>query len=1007
LLYINKMSEYSPPNWTEPLSIYNPINFQQTAQSTNGGGGGGSGYLKYPVAQGSQTMKNTLINGSFQVQAGQAVSMGGNIVQSGGTPVNPTDLATKAYVDLNAGTQNLQSVLTAGNTTGNFNIEYADTYGCVFNGLSSEKWVLGVDPNSFTSTASNDLYVAGNAVDNYFRIGNATGGTFSEVMKVGIDGASAKAVAITGTLSATSITDSGGSKGTSGQVLTCGGGATLTWGAGGGGGAGTLDATLALGNTATGTYANISLTDTAVGGSANPILSLNNTEATTGAVVVDLYKNKTGATSDIVGALNFYGKDNAGTKVQYGGIESSITSAGGGGGVDGALDFYSCVNAGKSLVFRMNGADNENNSFRPLDMNGNNINCSSGSMSLTTATSTGAGTISLVSKTGATAAVQAGGSVQISALAGSVSTTATTGIVSSTTTGGIGLTSTSGNNTLTATAGSNVMTGLSLSLTASTNAVINTPLEYHSGVVSTSIGTQVYTSKYQPILSTTPNTLPVANFNQDGQEVMLINSKGDGNNELTGITTSNFTITCFEWIVSLNHFIACGYNNNQNRPEVRCATTIENIYDPTGTGSFTFIAFASGTNINNYIWTMCYDPVLFPTTIAIGGEFVATTTDIYNGAGGLTFPSLVSNFLCIDITTATIAPLSMNDPAQNPYTDIYGTNGAVYTIATYASANIMGSGNCFIIGGNFTALLSNGGTNLPVGYTAEYIPVGGFTPINLRWIELFVANGIVNTIATYNANVLVGGEFSAINVGGASGGNPHLAWCADLLTGSFAAVGGGASPPAPFTPATAVKSGSKTIDNTSAGTFLAYFGELGTSPSFPVYSVNMADLNVYPPVLYKDDFPTTALAFGANYNSSSTTRELGFIVGYDPLTSSNSYIWDFQTPQYLDLNGAANLYTTSYDNSIASPLPYFSVSPPTTIAKTQLKLYYFDEIGDGSVVINTTTALPFVSYQSPLNKHITLTLANRNNFAMGTLTGYGTDDVRIFFYIQNGATFSN
>ena len=998
------MSEYSPPNWIEPLSIYNPINFKP-AQPTNGGGGGGSGYLNFPVAQGSQTMKNTLVNGTLQVSAGQSVNMGANIVQNAGTPVNPTDLATKAYVDLNAGTQNLQSVLTAGNTTGNFNIEFADTYGCVYNGSGgTEKWVVGVDPNSFTSTETNDLYIAGNALDNYVRIGNATGGTFSEVMEVGISGTSVKEVNITGTLSATSITDSGGSKGTSGQVLTCGGGATLTWGAGGGG-AGTLDATLALGNTATGTYANISLTDTAVGGSANPILSLNNTEATTGAVVVDLYKNKTGATSDIVGALSFYGKDNAGTKVQYGGIESVITSAGGGGGVDGSLDFYSCVNAGKSLVFRLNGADNENNSFRPLDMNGNNINCSSGSMSLTTATSTGAGTISLVSKTGATAAVQAGGSVQISALAGSVSTTATTGIVSSTTAGGISLTSASGNNTLNATTGTNIITGSSLTINATTSANINTPFEYHTGVVSTGIGTQVYTSKYQPYLFTSPNTLPVANFTQDGQEVMLINSKGDGNNELSAIDTPNFTITCFEWIVSLTHYIACGYNHIQGRPEVRCAVNFVDLYGDITGGAFSYIAFNTATNVNNYIWTMRYDPVLFPTTLAIGGEFVATTTDLYNASS--TFPSNVSNFLCINIVSASIVPLDMNDPAQNPYTDIYGTNGAVYTIDTYASAYIMGSGNCFILGGNFTALLSNGGTNLPVGYTAEYIPVGGFTPINLRWIELFVANNIVYTITTHNANVLVGGDFTAINVGGASGGNPYLAWCADLLTGSFAAVGGGASPPAPFTPATAVRSGSKTIDNTTGGTFLAYFGELGTSPSFPVYSVDMADLNTYAPVLYKSDFPSTALAFGANYKSSATTRELGFIVGYDPSTSTNSYVWDFQTPQFLDLNGASTLYTTSYDNYIASPLPYFSVSPPVSITGTQKKIYYFDEIGDGSVIITTTTALPFVSYQSPTNKHITLTLANRNNFAMGTLTGLGTDDVRIFFYILNGATFTN
>jgi hypothetical protein len=47
------------------------------------------------------------------------------------------------------------------------------------------------------------------------------------------------------------------------------------------------------------------------GGSANPSVRITNSNATTGGVNVDFYKNKTGATNDIVSALNFYGNDNA------------------------------------------------------------------------------------------------------------------------------------------------------------------------------------------------------------------------------------------------------------------------------------------------------------------------------------------------------------------------------------------------------------------------------------------------------------------------------------------------------------------------------------------------------------------------------------------------------------------------------------------------------------------------------------------------------------------------
>jgi len=994
------MSEYSPPNWTEPLPIYNPINFQ-VAQATNGGGGGSGTYLNFPVAQGSQTMKSTLVNGSFQVSGGQSVNMGANIVQNAGTPVNPTDLATKAYVDLNAGTQNLQSVLTAGNTTGNFQINHSANYGDIYNG-SGANWVVACDPVQFSSTATNDLYLASNATDNFVRMGSYTGSTFTENARIGDLATGEKRAIFAGTLTAVCIEDATGSKGTANQVLSAGtSGGSLKWTASGGGGAGTLDATLALGNTATGTYANINLTDTAVGGSANPIMTLSNTEATTGAVVVDLYKNRTGATSDIVGALNFYGKDNAGNKTQYGGIESVITSAGGGGGVDGSLDFYSCVNGVKSQVFRLNGADNENNSFRPLDMNGNNITASSGAMTITTASSSGTGTLSLLSKAGATASMTAGGSLQLNASAGSISSVGSSGILSTATSGNNALTANIGNIVLTASSGANNQTSNSLSITSSTTGQFNIPAEFHTGVITSSYSTQVYQTKYQPILSTTPHILPVAEFQRDGQDIMLINSKGDGNNELTTIATPNFTITQFKWIPSLSSYIAGGYNNVSLRPEVRCGTTLADILTDTTSGSFTYIAFNQSTNPSGYIWDMCYDATLFPTSIAIGGNFTATTSDVYN-VGGSTFPSSVSNFLVIDIASTIIAPTNMNDPAQNPYTDIYGTNSAVLTISAYANS-IGAGGNVYLIGGQFTALNSNGGTNLPAGFCAAFIPAGGFTPLNFKWVVLFDANNIVKSISTFGSNVLVGGSFSAINVGGASGGNPRLAWCDNLTSGSFAAVGNGT--PTPFTPPTDITAGSGTLLNTSNEAYVAC-ADTSLPDKYPVYVCDMGNLGSVVPSLYKADFP--AQITGMGYDPFGSPIKLGFITGYDFNPSGsplNSFVWDVQTPQFLDLNGALGLQNISYETSSGNK-PYFSVNSSTSNNPPK-QISYFNENGAGDILITTTIALPFFNPNSPLNKYTKLTLANRANFAMGTIVGFGTDDVRIFIYAQTGATFSN
>jgi hypothetical protein len=768
------MSEYSPPNWIEPLPIYNPINFR-TPQTTNGGGGGGSGFLNFPVAQGSQTMKNTLINGTFQVSASQSVNMGANIVQNAGTPVNPTDLATKAYVDLNAGTQNLQSVLTAGNTTGNFNIEYADTYGCVFNGTSTEKWVMGVDPNSFTSVESNDLYVAGNALDNYFRIGNATGGTFSEVMKVGISGASAKSVAITGTLSATSITDSASSVGTSGQVLTCGGGGTLTWGAGGGGGAGTLDQTLALGNTATGTYANITLNDTASGGSANPILSLNNTQVGTGGVVVDLYKSKTGTTSDIVGAINFYGKDASGNKTQYGGIESNITSAGGGGGVDGALDFYSCVNGSKSLVWRLNGADNENNSFRPIDMNGNNINCSSGSLSITTASSAGTGTLSLVSKTGATASLQAGSSVSISALAGVVSTTATSGITTTTTAGGITQTATSGDISLTATSGGIELTAGGSSIGIQTNQVSGARTILRTGYTNALSQNLEYYPSY--VVKNTGLTTTISLPYMPNQNLTLVNEGVNATynwsdvGDVVGTNVQSFyrASSGLIWVGVDNNIKVYADLLFTNPPlfvfNLASSSGVFIFHEAQGfmfvggqfggvagspTPQFSLLRFAgAGTS------TPVEDPMFSSSGIqGINGQIYAITSDnnnlYFGGLFNATFPvpSTLSNLCIVGNPYGSSGTQTYTNDTGN-----FTTNEVVYAMFSY---NNSGTQNIYV-GGNFTNVAGGFQT---IAYGAVYEVNWTTTPFSTLGIGNFNSLILGFAPAVDGTHLLITGAFS-------------------------------------------------------------------------------------------------------------------------------------------------------------------------------------------------------------------------------------------------------
>jgi hypothetical protein len=117
---------------------------------------------------------------------------------------------------------------------------------------------------------------------------------------------------------------------------------------------------------------------------------------TTGVPSVEVYKSgRNVVTNDVIYSQQFYAKNYLGIKTQFGKIESVVTSSSAPTGDDGALDFYTCVNGTSSLVMRLNGADNENNSFRPLDMNGNNIRTSTGNLTIDTSGSSGPGILTL------------------------------------------------------------------------------------------------------------------------------------------------------------------------------------------------------------------------------------------------------------------------------------------------------------------------------------------------------------------------------------------------------------------------------------------------------------------------------------------------------------------------------------------------------------------------------------------------------------------------------------
>jgi len=160
----------------------------------------------------------------------------------------------------------------------------------------------------------------------------------------------------------------------------------------------TLQEVLTAGNTATGSHATITLTDTDTGGQANPILTLNNTNAT-GSVAMEVYKNKPSAVvaGDVLFNQSVYGNDSGLAKQEYTRISHTIRD-GTGGTEDGSIEFGCFVNGAFANFLQINGVENEINATKPIDMVGNNIRSSTGSMTLTTALSTGLGNITATAK---------------------------------------------------------------------------------------------------------------------------------------------------------------------------------------------------------------------------------------------------------------------------------------------------------------------------------------------------------------------------------------------------------------------------------------------------------------------------------------------------------------------------------------------------------------------------------------------------------------------------------
>lgn len=101
---------------------------------------------------------------------------------------------------------------------------------------------------------------------------------------------------------------------------------------------------------------------------------------------------------DVLGTVSYWGKDGTGTSREWARLQTKTENVGA-GNQDGTLSIFNQVNGVLSETFNFNGGQNEINSFRPFDTNGNDIRCSTGSLQVGCASSSTAGaTLTLATK---------------------------------------------------------------------------------------------------------------------------------------------------------------------------------------------------------------------------------------------------------------------------------------------------------------------------------------------------------------------------------------------------------------------------------------------------------------------------------------------------------------------------------------------------------------------------------------------------------------------------------
>jgi hypothetical protein len=165
----------------------------------------------------------------------------------------------------------------------------------------------------------------------------------------------------------------------------------------------TLQQVLDAGNTATGANAIISLTNSGIGYITNPQLVLNNSNATSGSTAgvpsIEYYKSgRLAIANDIIASQNFYADTTGPTKTEFARIEVLSQNIGGAPGLDGTITLRPLVNGVFNTFISLNGSSQRIEIGKEIDLNNNSIVTASGNITISAASSSGTGTITITPK---------------------------------------------------------------------------------------------------------------------------------------------------------------------------------------------------------------------------------------------------------------------------------------------------------------------------------------------------------------------------------------------------------------------------------------------------------------------------------------------------------------------------------------------------------------------------------------------------------------------------------